>query len=66
MRTMLQKTDAPLLEIIQMISAVPARIMKIDHQKGSLTIGKDADILIFDQDINIQMTMVNGRIVYNL
>ncbi|TBH72243.1 N-acetylglucosamine-6-phosphate deacetylase [Aquirufa nivalisilvae] len=65
-RTMLQKTDAPLLEIIQMISAVPARIMKIDHQKGSLTTGKDADILIFDQDINIQMTMVNGRIVYNL
>ncbi|CAM3903781.1 N-acetylglucosamine-6-phosphate deacetylase [Aquirufa aurantiipilula] len=65
-RTMLQKTDAPLLEIIQMISDVPARIMKIDHQKGSLTKGKDADILIFDQDINIQMTMVNGRIVYSL
>ncbi|MHA8052613.1 N-acetylglucosamine-6-phosphate deacetylase [Aquirufa sp. OSTEICH-129A] len=65
-RTMLQMTDVPLLEVIQMISAVPARIMNIEEQKGSLSKGKDADILIFDQDINIQMTMVNGRIIYSL
>jgi N-acetylglucosamine-6-phosphate deacetylase len=38
--------------------------MKIDNKKGSLAKGKDADILIFDEDINIKMTMVKGRIVY--
>jgi N-acetylglucosamine-6-phosphate deacetylase len=49
-----------------MASLTPARIMKVQDQKGSLEIGKDADIVIFDKDINIQMTMVEGRIIYQL
>jgi N-acetylglucosamine-6-phosphate deacetylase len=36
----------------------------VQASKGSLTSGKDADILIFDEEINIHMTMVKGRIVY--
>jgi N-acetylglucosamine-6-phosphate deacetylase len=36
----------------------------VDDKKGSLTMGRDADILIFDDDINIKMTMVKGKIVY--
>jgi N-acetylglucosamine-6-phosphate deacetylase len=63
-RTMLKMGEVSLLETIRMISEVPARIMKIQDTKGSLAAGKDADILIFDNDINIQLTMVNGRIVY--
>jgi N-acetylglucosamine-6-phosphate deacetylase len=47
-----------------MITKTPARIMKIENKKGSLEKDKDADILIFDEDINIKMTMVNGNIVY--
>ena len=34
------------------------------HKKGKLQVGKDADLLIFNEDITIEMTMVNGRIVY--
>ena len=63
-RTMLNMGEVSLTETIRMISEIPARIMKIQDTKGSLAVGKDADILIFDDDINIQMTMVNGRIVY--
>jgi N-acetylglucosamine-6-phosphate deacetylase len=63
-RTMLKMGEVSLIETIRMISEVPARIMKIQDTKGSLAAGKDADILIFDNDINIQLTMVNGRIVY--
>jgi len=57
--------DVPLLEAVRMITKTPARIMKIDNKKGSLATGKDADILIFDEDINIKMTMVKGRTIYN-
>ena len=39
--------------------------MKIDDKKGSLAKGKDADVLIFDEDINIKLTMVKGRVIYN-
>lgn len=65
-RTMLNMAEVPMLETIEMASLTPARIMKIDNQKGSLEVGKDADILIFDEGINIKMTMVEGRVVYSL
>lgn len=63
-RTMLNIAGLPILDVIQMASLTPSRIMKVDHKKGSLEIGKDADIVIFDTEINLQMTMVEGRIVY--
>jgi N-acetylglucosamine-6-phosphate deacetylase len=65
-RTMLNLAEVPLLDIITMASLTPARIMKVQDRKGSLEIGKDADIVIFDNAINIQMTMVEGRIIYQL
>jgi len=63
-RTMRSLAETPLCETIQMITSTPARMMGIDKTKGSLAKGKDADIVIFDEDINIQMTMVNGKVVY--
>jgi len=54
----------PLPETIRMITLTPARIMGIEKTKGSLAKGKDADVVIFDDDINIRMTMVGGNIVY--
>jgi len=65
-RTMLSLTEAPLLDIITMATLTPAKIMKVQDRKGSLEMGKDADIIIFDNDVNIQMTMVEGRIIYQL
>jgi N-acetylglucosamine-6-phosphate deacetylase len=63
-RTMINLADVPLIEAVRMITKTPARIMKIDDKKGSLAEGKDADILIFDEDINIKMTMINGKTIY--
>ena len=63
-RTMLRIAGTPLPETIQMITSTPARIMGIDRKKGTLSKGKDADVVIFDKEVNIQMTMVNGNIVY--
>jgi N-acetylglucosamine-6-phosphate deacetylase len=63
-RNMVNLAEVPLLEAVQMASHIPARIMKIDNRKGSLEPGKDADIVIFDEDINIDTTIINGKIVY--
>ena len=62
-RTMINIAEIPLPETIQMITFTPARIMGIDKTKGSLEKGKDADIIIFNDDINIGMTMVKGKIL---
>ena len=63
-RTMLRLAGTPLPETIQMITSTPARIMGIDKTKGSLVKGKDADVVIFDENINIQMTMGGGKTIY--
>lgn len=65
-RTMLKLGDIPLEEVIQMITFNPARVMKVADRKGAIEVGKDADMVIFDDDVNVQMTIVNGRIVYQL
>ena len=63
-RSMINLADVSLEDAIKMISATPARILGVLDKKGTLIAGKDADIIIFDNNINISLTMVNGRIVY--
>ncbi|MEJ0080598.1 MAG: amidohydrolase family protein [Puia sp.] len=38
--------------------------MNIADRKGSLSVGKDADVVIFDENITIHSTMVKGKIIY--
>lgn len=63
-RTMVEMADIPLLDAVKMATMTPASILNVFDRKGSLIPGKDADIVIFNDDIQIQMTMVNGRIIY--
>ena len=64
-RTMVNVAGISLIEAVRMMTLTPARIMKIDKHKGSLSIGKDADIVIFDDHINIQSAIIGGEILYN-
>ncbi|HMF73402.1 MAG TPA: amidohydrolase family protein, partial [Flavitalea sp.] len=64
-RTMVTQAEVPLLEAVKMMTATPAAIMKVDDHKGSLVRGKDADIVIFDENITISATIINGKVVYN-
>jgi len=63
-RTMIEIAGISLTDTIRMITETPARIMGVLDRKGTLQVGKDADILVFDKDIRILQTIVNGRIVY--
>jgi len=62
-RNMIKLADVPLFDSVRMMTGVPARILQISDQKGSIQKGKDADIVLFDGDINVELTIVNGRIV---
>ncbi|TDO23891.1 N-acetylglucosamine-6-phosphate deacetylase [Pedobacter duraquae] len=63
-RTMVRMADIPLVEAVRMLSKSPATMMGVESEKGSLAAGKDADILIFDDNINIKITMIKGTVVY--
>ncbi len=64
-RTMISMAEVSLTDAIKMMTATPARILGISGKKGALAAGKDADIVIFDSNINIAMTMIKGRVVYD-
>ncbi|HEX5025717.1 MAG TPA: N-acetylglucosamine-6-phosphate deacetylase [Agriterribacter sp.] len=63
-RSMIHMAEVPLHEAITMITKTPARIAGVLDRKGTLQPGKDADIVIFDNDINIEMTMIKGKVIY--
>ena len=63
-RNMISLAGASLEDAVKMATLTPARILKIDDVKGSIDKGKDADIVVFDEDINVRMTIVEGKLVY--
>lgn len=63
-RTMYKQANIPFFDVIKMITATPAKAIDIYKTKGSITVGKDADLLLFDEDISVTMTMIKGKIVY--
>ncbi|WP_373515464.1 N-acetylglucosamine-6-phosphate deacetylase [Persicitalea sp.] len=64
-RTITQQAKVPLLDAIKMASSTPARIMGHENQIGSLTVGKAADVVLFDENIEINMTIIDGKVVYS-
>lgn len=63
-RNMINLADVPLYQAVKMMSATPAKNIGMFSTKGSLSIGKDADIIIFDDDINISTVMVGGEVTF--
>ncbi len=51
-------------QAIKMASTVPANLCGFGYRKGEVAVGKDADLIVIDQDVNVYLTMVGGRIVY--
>lgn len=50
-------------EMLPLITLNPARRVGIDRQKGSIQVGKDADLILLDDELNIEWVMARGRIM---
>ena len=57
-------SDIPLYECVNCASLNIAETLGIEKKKGSLEIGKDADIIIADGEFNIEKTIIGGCIRY--
>ena len=64
-RTCIQKANIPMEDVFRMASETPAKIMGVFDRKGSIEEGKDADIIVFDRDINLTYVMQMGNEVVN-
>ena len=61
---MLKFTDANLIDLVEMTSENPARELNIFNKKGSIAKGKDADLVILDENYDVVLTMCRGKIAY--
>jgi N-acetylglucosamine-6-phosphate deacetylase len=61
-RTMRDLAGVPLHEAIRMATPTPAVLLGLAGAKGSLEPGMDADLAIFDEDIQIYAVMAGGRL----
>jgi N-acetylglucosamine-6-phosphate deacetylase len=55
--------DVMLGEILQMTSRTPARLLGL-HTKGAIYVDGDADLVLLDANLRVQMTIIKGEIVY--
>jgi len=56
-------TGCSLKQAIDTITIHPARVLGIEKQKGSLDVGKDADLVLLDDD-SVSATIIGGNVVY--
>jgi N-acetylglucosamine-6-phosphate deacetylase len=64
LRNFLAATGELLAKVWQTSSLNAARAIGVSARKGSIEQGKDADLVLVDSDINVLMTVAEGRIVY--
>lgn len=64
LKNMMSFTGCSLEDVIQMGSVNPARQLNVFHRKGSITVGKDADLVVLDGSLDVYMTLCNGTIAY--
>lgn len=65
-RNVFNNTNYPLYEVVKMASYNGAKYCNVDDRKGQIKENFDADLVIFDENIDVKMTIVGGKIVHNI
>lgn len=64
LRNLMSVTKLPVEALWRTASLNAARAIGVDDSKGSIALGKDADLVLVDDQLNVHMTIVEGQIVY--
>jgi N-acetylglucosamine-6-phosphate deacetylase len=62
-RTFLSLTGRPLWEVVRMATLTPARIAGWDDQIGSLALGKRADLVVTDRELEVRSVLRDGVVI---
>ena len=60
-RTMVHLAGLPVEKAVRMMTLNPAKLVGVHERKGSLEKGKDADLVLFDENINVSAVFIGGR-----
>lgn len=49
---------------VKTVTANPAKVLGLAERKGSVAVGKDADLVLLDDDLTVYTTIVGGKVVF--
>lgn len=64
-RTMVKVAEVPLSDAVRMATLTPAKVLGLHHRKGKLAAGMDADIVVFDSNIDVFLVLVGGQVCFD-
>ena len=64
-RNVVESLQIPLGTALQFATYNPAKCLGIEHIKGSLSPGKDADIVILNKKLQTEHAIVMGKVIFN-
>jgi N-acetylglucosamine-6-phosphate deacetylase len=64
LKRFIEFTNCPLDTAIRMVTENPAGLLGLQDKKGTIATGKDADLILLDDDLSNYTTIVSGRIVF--
>lgn len=62
-RNAVKQVGIPLTDAVKMASSTPAKVIGIDNRKGYIKENYDADLILFDENLNIKNVMINGKLI---
>ena len=64
LQNVLKFTGCELADALKMVAGNPAKVLGVYDRKGSLAVGKDADVVVLDDELNVVMTCRGGEVVF--
>ena len=58
-------TDCPLDAAIRTVTHNPAKVLGLQDRKGGIAVGKDADLVLLDENLSVSKTIVGGKVVFS-
>lgn len=64
LKNLVQFTRESVEKVLPLLTSNPARLIGMDYRKGSIAPGKDADLAVLDDQLNVTATYVAGQCVF--
>ena len=63
-KNMIHYTNCTMQDLIKMTAENPAKELGIFNRKGSIQVGKDADLVILNDQMDVEMTFCRGNLAF--
>lgn len=63
-KNMVELVDVPLTEAVRMASLNGAKVLNVENKKGIIASGKDADLVLMNNNFDVMLTIFEGKIKF--